>query len=234
MGKVLAVLRELDLEQDTIVVYTSDHGEMLGDHGLWHKFQFYEGSCGVPLIVRAPALTEPGSRCATPVSLVDLLPTLAELCGVPLPGLDGTSLVPQLRNPGAQRDQPVFAEYNLRTPRAKYMIRRGDYKYTFQVNDMPELYDLKSDPDEMDNLALAPQSRPRVEALKNELFAWYRPPEIVGQVVGVPPGPGGLPIRPRGKRTEPEQADERPSASSACSAPQPRGTRYCRLEPRTL
>src|SRR5215472_5350119 len=101
MGKVLGALRELDLEKDTIVVYTSDHGEMLGDHGLWHKFQFYEGSCGVPLIVRAPGVNESGSTCAAPVSLVELLPTLAELCGVALPHLDGKSLVPQLRNPSS-------------------------------------------------------------------------------------------------------------------------------------
>jgi choline-sulfatase len=180
MGKVLGALRELDLEKDTIVVYTSDHGEMLGDHGLWHKFQFYEGSCGVPLIVRAPGVTESGSTCAAPVSLVELLPTLAELCGVALPALDGKSLVPQLRNPRELRDQPVFSEFNLQTPRAKYMIRRGDYKYTFRVNDMAELYDLRSDPDEMNNLALKPEDRARVEALKNELFAWYRPPEISG------------------------------------------------------
>jgi choline-sulfatase len=180
MGKVLGALRELDLEKDTLVVYTSDHGEMLGDHGLWHKFQFYEGSCGVPLIVRAPGVTESGSTCAAPVSLVELLPTLAELCGVALPPLDGKSLVPQLRNPREPRNQPVFSEFNLQTPRAKYMIRHGDYKYTFRVNDTAELYDLRSDRDEMENLALKPESRARVEALKNELFAWYHPPEIRG------------------------------------------------------
>jgi choline-sulfatase len=151
---------------------------MLGDHGLWHKFQFYEGSCGVPLIVRAPGVTESGSTCALPVSLVELLPTLAELCDIGLPALDGKSLVPQLRNPREFRDQPVFSEFNLQTPRAKYMIRHGDYKYTFRVNDTAELYDLRSDRDEMDNLALKPEGRARVEALKNELFAWYRPPEI--------------------------------------------------------
>jgi choline-sulfatase len=179
MGRVLAALRELDLEKDTIVVYTSDHGEMLGDHGLWAKFEFYEASCGVPLIVRAPGVTAAGARCAVPVSQVELLPTLGEICGVTVPKLDGASLVPQLRNAGAQRDQAVFAEFNLRAPRAKYMVRHGDYKYTFRANgDTPELYDLPSDPDEMENLALKPAAQGRVEAMKRELFAWYRPPEI--------------------------------------------------------
>lgn len=178
MGRVLAALRELDLERDTVVIYTSDHGEMLGDHGLWNKFQFYEGSCGIPLMVRAPGLTAPGSLCTAPVSLVDLLPTLGELCGVSVPRLDGASLTPQLRDPDQPTGRPVFSEYNLRTPRAKYMIRRGDFKYTLRLNDTPELYDLRSDPDEMNNLALQPAGRPRVEALKDELFAWYRPPEL--------------------------------------------------------
>jgi choline-sulfatase len=178
LGQVLTTLRDLDLEKDTIVVYTSDHGELLGDHGLWHKFQFYEGSCGVPLLMRVPQTTVPGSICATPVSQVEVLPTLAELCGVKLPALDGKSLVPQLRNPAASRDLPVYSEFNLGTPRAKYMIRRGDFKYTFRVNDMAELYDLRQDPDEMDNLALKPAQKSRVESLREQLFAWHRPPEL--------------------------------------------------------
>jgi len=179
IGKVLAALRELDLERDTVVVYISDHGEMLGDHGLWAKFEFYEGSCGVPLIVRAPGVTTAGSRCAIPVSQVEILPTLGELCGIDLPTLDGRSLMPQLRDAAAQRDESVFAEFNLRTARAKYMIRRGDFKYTFRANgDVPELYDLRSDPGEMDNLALTPAARGRVEKMKSDLFAWYSPPEI--------------------------------------------------------
>ena len=177
MGRVLAALRELDLERDTVVVYTSDHGEMLGDHGLWAKFQFYEGAGGVPLIVRAPGVTAPTGLIPAPVSLVDLLPTLAELAGVSLPALDGASLVPQLRDPRRPVDRPVFSEFNLQTPRAKYMIRRGDLKYTYRVNDLAELYDLRSDPDEMENLAGDPAARARVEALRDELFAWYRPPE---------------------------------------------------------
>ena len=178
MGRVLAALRELDLEKDTVVIYTSDHGEMLGDHGLWNKFQFYEGSCGVPLIVRAPGVTPPGKRCAAPVSLVDVLPTLAELCNVPAPPLDGRSLAAQLQNPDAPGSETVFSEFDLQTPRAKYMIRRGDWKYTFRVNDLAELYDLRRDPDEMQNLATAAEQRARVDALREELFAWYRPPEL--------------------------------------------------------
>ena len=100
LGKVTSALRELDLERDTIVVYTSDHGEMLGDRGLWQKFQFYEGSCGVPLIVRAPGAQEAGSVCRMPVSHVQLLPSLAEWSGVAMPGdHDGESFARQVRKP---------------------------------------------------------------------------------------------------------------------------------------
>jgi choline-sulfatase len=177
-GTVLRALKDLGLEKDTIVVYTSDHGEMLGEHGLWQKFQFYEASCGVPLIVRAPGLINVGV-CNTPVSQVGLLATLSELCDVPVSGkADEISFAAQLRDPRSQRHAPVFAEYNLRTRNAKYMIRDGDYKYTFWTHDVPELYNLRSDPDELRNLALDDLHKSTVEQLKARLFAWYAPPEI--------------------------------------------------------
>jgi choline-sulfatase len=179
LGKVLAALRELDLEKDTVIAYTSDHGEMLGEHGLWQKFEFYESSCGVPLLISAPQTTTPGSLCHTPVSLVQLLPTLCELCGVtPVNPVDGTSLVGDLRTPSRTRETSVFSEYNLENYRAKYMLRRGDYKYMFWANDIAELYDLRTDPKEMKNLALMPEHQSKVAELKAELFAWHKPTEI--------------------------------------------------------
>ncbi len=176
-GVVLRALRDLGLEEDTIVVYTSDHGEMLGEHGLWQKFQFYEASCGVPLMVRAPGMFDAGV-CRTPVSQVGLLATLSELCGVSVPGkLDEDSLVPLLHSPWSRRDAPVFAEYALRTPNAKYLIRDGDYKYTYWSHDIPELYDLRNDPGELKNLASEAAHASTVERLKSKLFSWYTPPE---------------------------------------------------------
>jgi choline-sulfatase len=177
-GAVLAALHDLGLDDDTVVMYTSDHGEMLGEHGLWQKFEFYEASCGVPLMIRAPGAGAPGV-CNAPVSLASVLPTLAELCHVPVSApLDETSLVEQVRRPDTRRTAPVFSEYNLRTKRAKYMIRDGDYKYTLWTHDIPELYDLRRDPKEMDNLAPQSDHKPTVERLKNKLLAWYTPPEL--------------------------------------------------------
>jgi choline-sulfatase len=177
LGSVLRALSELALAENTIVLYTSDHGEMLGEHGLWQKFQFYEPSCGVPLLVRAPGVSRPGI-CYAPVSQVSALPTIAELCEVPVSGaLDETSLVAQIRRPETSRRNPVFSEFNLGTSNAKYMIRDGSLKLTHWTHDIPELYDLRTDPKEMTNLGLDPAHKDTVEKLRAELFAWYKPPE---------------------------------------------------------
>lgn len=176
VGQVLAALRELDLEKNTVVIYSSDHGEMLGEHGLWQKFVFYEPSVGVPLIVRVPGVTRTGVVCRQPVSQTSLMASLLELCGINVPGgLDGPSLVPYLRQPDLTRDEPVFAEFALRTKNAKYMIRDGDWKYCFYANDTPELYHLKNDPKEMTNLAHDPAHQGRIKDLHQRLIAWHKP-----------------------------------------------------------
>ena len=114
-----------------------------------------------------------------PLSLVWLLPTLTELCSVPAPGRkDGSSFLEQVRTLRYSEAKPVFAEYNLRKPRAKYMIRDGDYKYTFWTHDIAELYNLRNDPAEMPNLALDPAYKAKAESMKSKLFDWYQPPEI--------------------------------------------------------
>jgi len=176
-GKVLGALRELNLENDTIVLYTSDHGEMLGEHKLWNKFVFYESSVRVPLLVRVPGLPA-GGESRTPVSNVDIAATLGELTGLRAPNpTDGHSFAADLREPGKTRDTTVFSEYNLGNQRAKYMIRQGDWKYNFYTHDIAELFNLREDPEEMRNLAARPEYRGKVEELKGQMLAWYRPPE---------------------------------------------------------
>ena len=178
VGQILTALSRLGLERNTIVVYTSDHGEMLGDLGLWNKFQFYEGSCGVPLTFRVPGGAP--AACSQPVSLISLKATLAEMCKVPIstPN-DGKSFAYLVQDPASTASYgPVFAEYDLGLKTAKYMVLDGDYKYTFWVHDIAELYNLRDDPEEMHNLAQRAEYRETAERLKAELLAWHRPAEL--------------------------------------------------------
>ena len=176
-GKVLRALQELNLENDTLVLYTSDHGEMLGEHKLWNKFVFYESSVRVPLLMRVPGLPA-GAESRTLVSNVDIAATLADLTGLHEPNkTDGASFAADLRTPSKTRDTTVFSEYNLGKRAAKYMVRRSDWKYNFYTHDIAELFNLRDDPDEMHNLAALPQFKAKADELKAQIFAWYRPPE---------------------------------------------------------
>lgn len=175
LGKVVGAIRDLGLENDTIICYVSDHGEMLGDLGLWQKFQFYEGSCGVPMMIRVPG--HEAAVCGTPVSLVSLSATLADLANVEqIKPNDGTSLVPLLRDPQSPHDVgPVFAEYDLGGRQPKSMIRAGRWKYTYWLHDIAELYDLQTDPAELHNLAAEPEYSTTADDLRARLLAWNRP-----------------------------------------------------------
>jgi iduronate 2-sulfatase len=163
VGRVLDALDRLGLAENTIVVMTSDHGYHLGEHGLWQKMSLFEESARVPLIIAAPGVTEGGTVAPAPVGLIDLYPTLAELCGVEAPeNLQGQSLVPLLRDPDAPSrgwslsqvtrgggGQGRFFGYSIRTPRWRYTEwDEGDRGL--------ELYDHESDPREQTNLADCP------------------------------------------------------------------------------
>ncbi|HEU4635497.1 MAG TPA: sulfatase-like hydrolase/transferase [Edaphobacter sp.] len=175
LGKVVREISELGLENDTIICYTSDHGEMLGELGLWQKFQFYEGSCGIPLMIRVPGRS--ASVCEEPVSLVSLATTLTDLAGVPLLTTnDGTSLRSVMQPSKGHVAAPVFAEFALNTKGAKTMIRDGEWKYTLWENDIPELYNLRSDPMELRNLAALPEHQSRTEDLKQKILRWRQLP----------------------------------------------------------
>lgn len=175
LGRVVNAVKELNLENDTIVCYTADHGEMLGDLGLWQKFQFYEGSCGVPLMFRIPG--QKADACETPVSLVSLSATLTELAGVQqIAPNDGASIAPWVREPQRRAaHEPVFAEFGLSSRQPKWMIREGQWKYTYWLHDIAELYDLKSDPEELRNLAGEKEYATKESELREKLLAWHPP-----------------------------------------------------------
>lgn len=167
---ILQTLRDTGQADNTIVVVVSDHGESLGERGLWYKMNFYEGGSRVPLIVHAPN-TFTHRRVAASVSLVDVLPTLLELCGIALPGdavFSGRSLVAHMRGQGA-RDE-VFGEYLAEGALAPIvMIRRSNYKFIHSPTDPDLLFDLSADPDELNNLAGSASHQVLVHQLRQEV-----------------------------------------------------------------
>lgn len=151
IGEILGVLR--DTRQEAIIVVLSDHGEMLGERGLWFKMNFFEPSARVPLMIAAPVM--PAGRVDAPVSTIDLLPTLGELAGIPLdeiaPWTDGQSLVPVASGAAAQ---PVLMEYAAEASVTPIVgIREGRWKYTRCLADPEQLFDLDADAEERVNLA---------------------------------------------------------------------------------
>ena len=161
IGEILDALRAVGLLDSTWIVLTADHGEFLGERGLWYKMSFLDPSARVPLIVRPPGGLGSARRVADPVSLLDLAPTLLSLAGMPDDALrgadmDGTSLAPVL-NGGAWEPRPVICEYHaegVTAPAA--MIRDGEFKLIVCETDPDQLYDLTGDPLELTNLAADP------------------------------------------------------------------------------
>jgi choline-sulfatase len=167
IGAVLGALREAGFEDDTAVAFCADHGEMLGERGLWFKMSFFEGSARVPLFVGVPG--EPGgARVAEPVSLLDLGPTLLELAEAPgRPDGEGTTL---LGSPGGDLRGAVPAEYLAEGVTAPaVMLRRGRHKFVACPGDPDQLYDLEEDPTELVNLAERPEHDPTVAVFREEV-----------------------------------------------------------------
>jgi len=159
IGDLLMRLRHGGLLDNTIIVYTTDHGEVAGEHGVWWKNGWYEACTRVPLIVSLPEQRrgeQAASRCSTPVGLVDLFPTLTSLAGIRAPGeLDGIDLSPSIREGRAAPDRPVFCDVLVPRwgPGTEFrMIRQGPYKYIRFRNAPPLAFDLEQDPGEQRNL----------------------------------------------------------------------------------
>ncbi|MBL4766869.1 MAG: choline-sulfatase [Rhodobacteraceae bacterium] len=165
IGEILDVLKDTD--QDPIIVFVSDHGDMLGERGLWFKMSFFEGSSRVPLMIAAPNL--PAGRIDTPVSTLDLTPTLGALAGVSManiaPWTDGEDHTP-LAN-GAERTSPVAIEYAAEGSNAPLVsLRYGKWKYNRCMLDPDQLFDLDADPHELTNLAGHPDHQGTLQTLR--------------------------------------------------------------------
>lgn len=187
VGRLLAVLDECGLREDTIVAFTSDHGEMLGERGMWYKQSFFEDSARVPLIFNAPGRFAP-RRIASPVSLVDLLPTLTDLASATPPAwvdpVDGRSLVPVLAGAPLASEGNVICEYtDMGVTAPSRMLRRGRFKYIHTHGHPAQLFDLATDPYELRNVADDPALAGVAASLRTELLSGWDPHAVHRQVL---------------------------------------------------
>lgn len=184
-GRILDALEETGLAGNTVVLFTSDHGYHMGEHGHWQKTTLFENAARVPLILAGPGVTAEGQSTYAMAEMVDFYPTLAELCGLRGPAaLAGISLAPVLKDPSARPRADALTQYangySLRTPR---------YRYTEWGEEGAlgkELYDHESDPAEMKNLAGRPGHEATMARLARRLHERVaeagRPPEGVQQI----------------------------------------------------
>jgi len=186
IGKVIDFIDQSPLKDNTIIVFTSDHGWGMGEKGYLYKNSLWQESTRVPLIVRAPGCSSAGNSCDVPVSLVDLYPTLLDLCKLPNNTmknskgrpLDGHSLAPLLREPKTgQWAGPKavltalykWAEHYVPNEQS-YSLRSKDWRYIRYANGKEELYNVNEDPQEWNNLAPESEHRPLLRTLKKQLL----------------------------------------------------------------
>ncbi|MDQ0671627.1 choline-sulfatase [Pseudomonas sp. W2I6] len=184
VGKLLQTLEDTGLADDTIIIFSGDHGDMLGERGLWYKMHWFEMAARVPLLISAPGQFA-ADRVTAAVSTADLLPTLVELAGGELDprlALDGRSLVSHLQGQGGHDE--VFGEYMAEgTISPLMMIRRGAYKFIYSEDDPCLLFDVHNDPHEREDLSQSPEHRPLFEAFLHEARAKWDIPAIHQQVL---------------------------------------------------
>ncbi|WP_192248874.1 choline-sulfatase [Mesorhizobium silamurunense] len=172
LGELLDVLKRTRMLDDTTILFCSDHGDMLGERGLWFKMSFFEGSARVPLMIAGKGV--PAGLIEAPVSNLDVTPTLCDLAGIDIaaitPWTDGQSLLPLLG--GEARTAPVLMEYAAEGSYAPLVaIRDGKYKFVHCELDAPQLFDLEADPLERDNLADDPANATLVAAFMDKVRA---------------------------------------------------------------
>ena len=175
VGAIVAELKKQGVYDQTLIVFTSDHGEMLGSHRLWQKMCMYEESSRVPLIIKFPKDYQPKiHESAELVSLIDVYPTLLEYLKIPLPGpVSGTSLLPVIEAKSVG-SKPVFIQYDGNASRSNFQrcVIDGNYKLIvdmFQSERFIELYDIINDPQEGENLAFRPDQKEKVVELLSKL-----------------------------------------------------------------
>ncbi|UXP33886.1 sulfatase [Reichenbachiella agarivorans] len=166
VGKVIEALDNSKYADNTIVVLWSDHGQHLGEKKTWRKQDLWEEATRVPLFFKVPGMTQPGQKSLQAVSLLDIYPTLVELCETPtVPQLEGESLVPMLLDVATEREQPVLTTWRYKN----HAVRSNDWRYIRYRDGSEELYDHKNDPREHTNLASDPRYAEVIAAHKKWL-----------------------------------------------------------------
>ena len=158
VGVVTKALQDAGLDGCTRILYSADHGDTMGDHGVYFKSTMYEGSVGIPLILKGPDIPA-GKRQDTIVSLADVYPTVLDCVGIEADEADrrlpGSSLIPYAK--GEKEERTAFSEYYSQgIYTAMFMLRKGSYKYVHYVGERPQLFDLEKDPLEQEDLAERP------------------------------------------------------------------------------
>ena len=181
MGSIIGSLKDNNIFDNTNVIYLSDHGENLGARGLWGKSVMYEESVGVPIIMSGPDIPS-GIKNETPVSLVDLFPTILDLSGLGkdklTENLRGRSLLEILGEPFNPK-RVVLSEYHGAAAKSgSFMLRDGQFKYIHYVGFEPELYDLKNDPDELDDISKLDSSKNIIEKFEGLLRDMLDPEKV--------------------------------------------------------
>jgi choline-sulfatase len=183
VGTLIETLETCGRLDDTIIIFTADHGDFLGERGLWYKMSYREPTSRIPLILWQPRRFAP-RRVAQPASLADLAPTIAAIAGSPALAtpVDGTDLLPLLEGAPEDQDATVFGEYLAEGVIAPmYMLRRGRFKFIHTPSDPDQLFDLEADPDELTNLAASEPER--AAAFRTEIEARFDIPAITARVL---------------------------------------------------
>ncbi len=184
IGQMVDALDYLGLGDNTVVAYVSDHGEQLGEKGLWYKCGFYDASTKIPFLVRWPGVTQAGSRYTRVTSLLDLVKTVLEGAGADSELCEGTSLLPLLSGEEADGGGTAICDYYAHGSIAPgRSIRQGRYKLNFYRGERPELFDLEGDPEEINDLAGDPAHTQTLERLREAAFASWDPGAIALRVI---------------------------------------------------
>lgn len=183
IGEIIQALKDNNLYENTIVVYSSDHGDQVGEHSLWWKMTFYENSVKVPLIISWPEKIKGGQVFDNIVSSLDISATMLDALGCPeLPNIQGRSLMPLMQG-NDNIENKVFSEFCNHKGMIHRMIRKGDYKFNYYLGHPNQLFNMKEDPDELNDLINHSDYQDLAKELEIEVLDGWDPVAIEQKIL---------------------------------------------------